>query len=147
MKLVQIVLCLGVTLLIGCATTTYKTFETRGSGVVEGNGGTKITEDGMDIWDYGEPPRKFKVLGVIEDKRSGGIIPMRQLHADMVKKAREVGGHALIKATNQAQIVGYQTIGSATSTINGNTANTTGSATTVPIRRNSAQFVVIQYVE
>ena len=147
MKLVQIVLFLGLILLIGCATTTYKTFETRGSVVVEGNGGTKINEDGMDIWDYGEPLRKFKVLGVIEDKRSGGIIPMRQLYADMVKKAREVGGHSLIKATSQEQIVGYQTIGSATSTINLNTAKTTGSATTVPIRRNSALFVVIQYVD
>ncbi len=147
MKLARTTVLLAAILCTGCATTTFKTFETRGSGVIEGKGGTKTVQDGMDIWDYGDPPRKFKILGVIEDERPGGIIPMGQLRAEMVKKAREVGGHALIQAANQAQIVGYQTFGSATTTAYGNTATATGLATAVPIRRNSALFVVIQYVE
>lgn len=133
--------------LAACATTTFKTFETRGDSVVEGRGGTKTMHDGMEIWDYGDPPRKFRVLGIIEDERPGGIIPMGQLRSDMVKKAREVGGHALIQIRSQAQVVGYQTVGSATATSYGSTASATGFATSVPIRRNSAQFAAIRYVD
>lgn len=133
--------------LAACATTTYKTFETRGDGVIEGKGGAKSVQDGIDIWDYGDPPRRFRVIGIIEDERPGGIIPMGQLRSDMVKKARDVGGHALIQIRSQAQIVGYQSIGSATATSYGNTATATGATTSMLIRRNTAQFAVIQYVD
>lgn len=136
-----------VVLLAGCATTTYKSFETRGDGIIEGRGGAKSVQDGMDIWDYGDPPRKFRVLGVIEDERPGGIIPMAQLRSDMVKKAREVGGHALIQVRSQAQIVGYQSFGTATATTYGSSATATGMSTAVPIRRNAAQFLVIRYID
>jgi len=131
----------------GCATTTYKTFETRREGIVEGRGGTKAVQDGMDFWDYGDPPRRFRVIGIIEDERPGGVIPMSQLRSDMVKKAREVGGHALIQIRSQAQVVGYQSFGNAAATSYGNTATATGYSTAMPIRKNSAQFAVIQYVE
>lgn len=137
----------GMLSIAGCATTTYKTFEIRGDGVIEGKGGTRTVQDGMDIWDYGEPPRRFRVIGIIEDERPGGIIPMAQLRSDMVKKAREVSGHAMIQIRSEAQVVGYQSFGSATATAYGSTATATGISTAVPIRRNSAQFAVIQYVE
>jgi hypothetical protein len=147
MKLPSIVLVLCALALVACATTTYKTFETRGDGIIEGKGGTKSVQDGMDIWDYGDPPRRFRVIGIIDDERPGGLIPMSQLPLDMVKKAKEVGGHALIQIRSQAQVVGYQSIGSATATAYGNTATAIGVTTSVPIRRNTAQFAVIQYVE
>lgn len=72
---------------------------------------------------------------------------MSQLRADMVKRAREVGGHALIQIRSQAQVVGYQRYGGATATAYGNTATATAYSTAVPIRKNAAQFAVIQYVE
>lgn len=140
------ILALIITL-VGCATTTYKEFEARGDGVVEGRGGTKTVQDGMDIWDYGDPPRRFRVIGVIEDERPGGTLSMSRLGSDMVKKAREVGGHALIQVRSQAQIVGYQNVGTATATSYGSSATVTGVNTTVPVRRNAAQFVVIKYVD
>lgn len=147
MKLAVRVLLLSACVLASCATTTFKSFETRGDAVIEGRGGTRTVHDGMDIWDYGDPPRKFKVLGIIDDERPGGIIPMAQLRSDMVKKAREAGGHALIQIRSQAQIVGYQSIGSATATTYGNSATATGFATSVPIRRNTAQFAVVRYID
>lgn len=51
-----------------CATTTYSTFEGKGDGLIDGKGGTKSVRDGMDIWDYGEPPRRFRILGIIRDR-------------------------------------------------------------------------------
>jgi len=147
MKITTAILLAASLCFTACATTTFKTFETRGDGIVEGKGGTKSVQDGMDVWDFGDPPRRFRVIGVIEDERPGGVIPMSQLRSDMVKKARVVGGHALIKIRSQAQIVGYQSFGATTATAFGSSATATGFSTMVPIRRNTAQFAVIQYVE
>ena len=101
----------------------------------------------MEIWDNGEPPRKFKVLGIIDDERPGGLIPMSQLRSDMVKKAREAGGDAIIQLNSQSQIAGYYTSGSASATAYGNRATAYGSSTTMPVRRNMAKYAVIKYLE
>jgi hypothetical protein len=66
-----------------------------GNSVVQGHGGTRKVVDGMDVWTHGDPPRRFKVLGIIEDERSGGMIPMAQLK-HIVQKARQNGGNAVI---------------------------------------------------
>jgi hypothetical protein len=133
-------------LLGGCASTQFKAYEGRGN-VIEGHGGTRVVVDGMDVWENGEPPRKFKLLGLIEDERPGGIIPMGQLQGDLVKKAREVGGHALIKINSQSQIMGYQTSGYASTNAIGSTRPATGTATTIAARKNFATFAVIQYLD
>lgn len=141
-----LLVALGLSLMAGCATTEYKSFEGK-TDVFEGKGGTKVVVDGMEIWDNGEPPRKFKVLGIIDDERPGGIIPMSQLRSDMVKKAREAGGDAVVQLGSQSQIAGFYSSGSATAYSYGNSATAYGSSTTMPVRRNVAKFAVIKYVE
>lgn len=133
-------------LLGGCASTQFKAYEGRGN-VIDGRGGTRVVVDGMDLWENGEPPRKFKLLGLIEDERPGGIIPMGQLQGDLVKKAREVGGQALIKINSQSQIMGYQTSRYASTTAVGSTTRATSTATTIAARKNFATFAVIQYLD
>lgn len=145
-KPVALVMILAVSFFAGCATTEYKAFEGKGN-VIDGKGGTKVVVDGMEIWDNGEPPRKFKLLGIIEDERPGGLIPMSQLRGDMVKKAREAGGDAIIQLNSQSQIAGYYTSGSASAYSYGNTATANGSSTTMPVRRNVAKYAVIKYFE
>lgn len=147
MKLIPSLAACSALALAACATTTFKVFETRGDGIVQGRGGTKTLQDGMEIWDHGDPPRRFKVLGIIDDERSGGLVPMSQLHADVVKRAREVGGDALIQIRSQAQMVGYQTSGNATTVAYGSSTTATAHTTSASIRRNSAQFAVIRYVD
>jgi hypothetical protein len=137
---------LAASLVVGCATTEYKSFEGK-TNVFEGKGGTKVVVDGMELWDNGEPPRKFRVLGIIDDERPGGLIPMSQLRSDMVKKAREAGGDALIQFGSQSQIAGYYTSGSASAYGSGNSVTAYGSSTTMPVRRNVAKFAVIKYVD
>lgn len=145
-KTIATIMVLAASLLAGCATTEYKAYEGKGN-VIDGKGGTKLVVDGMEIWDNGEPPRKFKILGIIDDQRPGGLIPMGQLRTDIVKKAREAGGHAIIQLNSNSQISGYYTSGSASAYAYGNSATAYGSSATIPIRRNFARFAVITYAE
>jgi hypothetical protein len=130
---------------VGCANTEFQSWEGRNS-VVEGRGGTRKVVDGMDVWTYGGPPRRFQVLGIIQDNRPGGIIPMAQMKHDIVAKARQSGGDAVIILSSQSQLAGYYTSGSATAYGYGNFASAYGSSTTVPLTRHAATFVVIKYL-
>ena len=47
--------------------------EARAPVVREGGYGTRKVVDGVDIWTAGEPPRKYQVLGIINDERSREI--------------------------------------------------------------------------
>jgi len=89
-----------------CTVTDFQAWEGRNS-VVEGRGGTKKVVDGMDVWTYGDSPRRFQVLGMIQDERPGGIIPMAQLKHDIVQKARAAGGNAVIFVSSESQLAGY----------------------------------------
>ena len=101
---------LGLLLLAGCANTQYRPFETKDK-VFEGRGGAPVVFDDMEIWENGEPPRRFTVLGFIVDSRGGGVLQLSQLRKDMVGKSREFGGDALIQLNDQSQLVGYETSG------------------------------------
>lgn len=131
--------------LSGCTSTDFQSWEGRNS-VVEGRGGTKKVVDGMDIWTFGDPPRRFQVLGIIQDERPGGMIPMAQLKHDIVQKARQNGGDAVIFVSSASQLAGYYTASSATAYGYGNSATAFGSSTTVPVTRRSSTYVVIRYL-
>src|SRR5438445_5528398 len=130
---------------VSCTRTEFQSWEGRNS-VVEGRGGTRRVVDGMDVWTHGDPPRRFQVLGIIEDDRPGGLIPMAQLKHDIVAKARQSGGDAVILVSSASQLQGYYTAGSATAYGYGNYASAFGSSTTVPITRRSSTYVVIKYL-
>jgi hypothetical protein len=130
---------------VSCTNTEFQSWEGRNS-IVEGRGGTRKVVDGMDVWTHGDPPRRFQVLGIIEDNRPGGIIPMAQMKHDIVAKARQSGGDAVILVSSQSQLAGYYTSGSATAYGYGNFASAYGSSTTVPLTRHTAAFVVIKYL-
>jgi hypothetical protein len=132
-------------LLSACASTHFRAYE--GAGVVQGKGGVKAVHDGIEIWDLGDPPRRFRLVGVNDAERGGGVIPMSQMRSDVVRKAREAGGDALIQLRSAAQIVGYQTIASGSATSTGYTTSATGYATAIPLRRNYATFPVIRYAD
>ena len=143
----QIALLVTLTFLCAsCTSTDFQSWEGRNS-VVEGHGGTRKVVDGMDVWTHGDPPRRFKVLGIIEDERPGGIIPKAQLKHDIVQKARQNGGNAVIFVSTGSQLAGYYSAGSATAHGYGNSATAFGSSTTVPITRRSSTYVVIRYLD
>lgn len=131
----------------GCATTEFSPYEARSNAVVEGQGGTKVIVDGLEFWNSGDPPRKFTVVGIIDDERPAAIIPMARLRGDIVKKAREAGGDAVIQLGSQSQIAGYYNSSAASAAAYGNSATASGSTIAMPIRRNTARFVVIKYAD
>lgn len=104
----------------GCASTHYSTFE--GGRIIEGTGGTKKTVDGIDIWNLGTPPRKYRIVGIIDDKRRQSLIGMAGYESTLVKKAKEAGGDGIIFLDSRKEIVGYYDSGST------GTARTTGTA-------------------
>jgi hypothetical protein len=130
----------------GCATTEFKPFEARVNSY-EGKGGTKTIVEGMELWDNGDPPRTYKVLGIIEDRRSSGMLSMASLKSDIVEKAKEVGGDAVIQLSSQSHITGMYSTGSASAYGYGGGATAYGSSTTVPVGKTMSKFVVIKYLE
>ena len=69
-----------------------------------GEGGTKITKHGIDYWTSGEPPRRYQVIAMVQDKRDefwdGG-------HAigspSLANKVKIAGGDAvIIQSENEA---------------------------------------------
>jgi hypothetical protein len=136
-------LCVG-----GCASTTYRPFESRSDGIVNGKGGTQTVQEGMEVWNNGDPPRRYKVLGFIDDERPGDAKSMSRLFGDVVKQAREVGGQALIQVRSQSQVTGYQSTDSAPAqAYGGSTSPGMATAAAVPVRKHKAQFMVVRYLD
>lgn len=109
-------------------------------------GGTTTIVEGMEVWDNGEPPRKFAILGIIDDERPGGAIPMANLKGDIVQKAKEAGGDAVVQLNSNSQLVGVYSSGSATGYSYGRTATAYGSSTAIPMRRIYSKFVVNKFL-
>jgi len=145
-------------LIAGCASTNYTTFE--GGREVEGTGGTKKTVDGIDIWNNGSPPRKFKIIGIIDDVRRQSLLGMAGYESALAKKAKEAGGDAIVFLDSHSDVVGYYNsgeLGSATTTGtvygSGNTATYQAQttyqgygSTTSAIRNRITKVAVIKYV-
>jgi hypothetical protein len=62
-------------LLAGCVTEYYPY---QGGGPMIGQGGAAKRIDEIDIWQIGAPPRKFQIIGFIEDTRPGALLPWRK---------------------------------------------------------------------
>lgn len=113
--------------------TEYKPFEAKVN-VFEGGGGTKVVIDGLEYWDNGDPPRKFRILGIIDDERPGGRIQMSYLRSDIIQKAKEAGGDAVVQITNNSLIVGSVATGVASTSAYGGTATGFGTSIAVPVK-------------
>jgi hypothetical protein len=142
----SLLLVVAAFVLAGCAATTYRPLETRGNAIFVGHGGSMSVEDGMDIWDYGAPSGRYRVLGVIKDERPGGALaPLSGMRGDVVKKAREVGGQALIRFSSRTERL-EQSLGGARIAEGGAVAAPASSTTASP-HRQTAVFLVIQYID
>ncbi|MEI8299403.1 MAG: hypothetical protein WCH32_15455, partial [Pseudomonadota bacterium] len=134
--------------------------------VQEGDGGTKKTVNGIDFWADGSPPRKFKLIGYIHDRRhkSGlvGMVRMSGLESDIAKVAKANGGDAVILVASGAETVGRVATGfanthsttNASANVYGNSAyghantnsNTFGTAVATDVQKQESKYAVIQYL-
>jgi hypothetical protein len=152
LKIGAIVLAIALS---SCASNYYSY---SGSPVLTGNGGASKSINGIDLWVVGTPPRKYRVVGYIEDTRLGGPIPMAMRNPQLAAMVRQRGGDALLLSSDNEQIMGSFSTASAsatgwgnattfgnTTTFNGG-ANAFGTGTTMPIIRRSARYYVIKYI-
>lgn len=130
----------------GCITTNYRPYE--GAAPQVGTGGTRATVSGVDIWDDGTPPRKYIVLGIIDDKRSKGRIDQASFENDIAEKVREVGGDAAILSSREEAIRGYVSSGSGQATVTRKgTIQGTSSGAVIPVGEVSSKIQVIRYLD
>jgi hypothetical protein len=81
-------------LIASCSSTTFT--EYRGGSEVQGRGGTLRVLDGVDFWENGDPDRKYKIVGIIDDSRGDGLISRMGKDTDIANKAKQHGGDAVI---------------------------------------------------
>jgi hypothetical protein len=77
-----------------------------------GQGGTKRTVDGIDIWDSGLPPRRCQLLGFIfqrnvADQSALSVIANIDTEHELVKEAKNLGGDAIVIGPWNTRTVGF----------------------------------------
>lgn len=131
-------------LIAGCSTAQYQPAGGQPQ-VAQGKGGLLRVQDGMEVWDADGPPRRYQVVGRIDDERTGGALERPAWGSNVVKLAREAGGNALIELRRDAQGAGYKLLGTGAATENQGPA--LGQAPAVPLTRRAAAFLVIRYLD
>ena len=78
-----------------CSSTKFTRWE--GNKSFKGEGGAKEVVEGIEIWTTGTPPRVYKIIGVINDRRNTGrfYMVLGQMK-DLALAAAENGGDAII---------------------------------------------------
>lgn len=130
MRLIPIVLVaalLGGPAVAGSGFTPYESRDP----VVEGQGGTRVSGNGVDFWTTGTPPRRYRILGVLSDTRpdSGfGSNPTKS--RALAERIRAAGGDAAIVLGSDTQLAG---------------AFNVGYGVTVTNHDRTTQFLVVRY--
>jgi hypothetical protein len=141
-KTLLIAIAAAVTL-SSCA-TSYYTYS--GSGVLVGQGGASTMVNGVELWITGSPPRKFQIIGYIEDTRPGGPIPMAMRNSQVAAKARAQGGDGVIFNSDSSEYMGSVSSSNATVWSNGYYGGVSSFGATVPIIKRTGRYYVIKYL-
>ena len=110
-------LMFGTMMLSGCALYTQTSFsEYRGPSEFAGHGGTVKTVDGIDVWTSGEPDRRFRVVGVINQSHYNNRSVMARIagatkESAIIATAKKHGGDAVIFLSSDSVITGYRSLG------------------------------------
>lgn len=99
---------IALALLAGCAQTNYQVYEGRDS-ITDGRGGTKEMIDGYEIWDNGDPPRRYQVIGVATVEDFDNVFGQQRLRTAIANQIRQAGGDAAIvlDGFSQGQSIGW----------------------------------------
>jgi hypothetical protein len=134
---------------VAMAAPQFLAYEGRNA-IHEGEGGNKKALEGVDFWFNGDPPRRFKVIGVITDRRMEtgiyGMIRMSGLEYDIAKAAKAANGDAVILEREGEDLLGVGGFSSAYATGNRNWASGFGSSIAAPIKAHLARYVVVAYL-
>ncbi len=100
-------LLLGAALLAGCTTAEYTVFEYRnGSKIIDGEGGSKRVVDGVEIWDAGDPPHRYRIMGMIRVSDYDMATVNGTMLRAIAQQVRRAGGSAAILLTSNGGMRG-----------------------------------------
>ena len=116
----NLVVCVAaLTVVSGCATSNVSFLPYRGTqSVFKGSGGTVRQLKGIDVWENGDPDRKFKLIGIIEqigqDSSSRRLINLNitgQIksgiqESELVDLVKKNNGDALVLISKESKISG-----------------------------------------
>lgn len=126
-----------VVVLTGCAQTDYQVYEGRGGPqIVEGQGGTKQVIDGYEIWDNGNPPRRYQVLGVTTIEDFDNLFGNQRMRSAIAVQIKQAGGDAAIVQDGFSQ---GQSVGVAVN-------NRGGVATGQSFGRKQIRYQIVKYL-
>lgn len=94
MKFYIILPIILATIICGCVNTRYT--EYRGDGIIQGKGGSVRTVSGVEIWENGEPNRKYKIIGFAQDNRGEGPIANAVWDSAITKLVKQKSGDAVV---------------------------------------------------
>ena len=137
--------------MVSSSCSTNRATEWRDSNIYQGDGGAVETIDGMDVWVKGTPDRKFKVIAFIDHShRTGGLnglINSMSWKTGAVKKAKKLGGEAIIISTRYRELRGFSTTGNAQITGTRSSASVTGTANSRASYSDKSEILVIDYLD
>lgn len=115
--------------------------EYSGTPIIEtGEGGTKVTKNGIDYWTSGKPPRRYQVIGRITDRRSEEWDGGHAIGSPTVaKKVKQAGGSAVIMLEQKDVGAGSSGVGSV--------AGGWGSFFSMGGTKTTTTFVVVKYID
>lgn len=126
--------------LAGCSTTNYQAYEGRTAQIIEGQGGTKEVIDGYEIWDNGDPPRRYQVLGVATVEDFDNVFGNQRLRSAIVDQIKAAKGDAAIVQDGWTQ---GQSIGGGVAFSGAKTAYGTGTST----GRKQIRYRIVKYLD
>lgn len=169
MRKLVVALVLGAMMLSGCALYTQTSFsEFRGPSEFAGRGGTVKSVDGIDVWTSGEPDRRFRVLGVIDQSHYNNrsimaLIAGATKESTLITIAKKHGGDAIILLGSDSVVTGSTTrgwaAGQSSGAYSGNYSRNTyggtysgnafayGTARTRAITETDTRVAVIKYLD
>lgn len=110
-KLHRLILGLFLTAVVaGCATVDYQPYEGKNN-LYHGDGGTKLTVNGVDFWANGAPARKFTILGVVTSEIGSGIGDESLIRSAVAGKVKEQGGNGAIEMSSSEKFSGILKLG------------------------------------
>lgn len=141
-------------LLLACFTlsscsTAYT--EWQGGGVQVGAGGACEVKDGIEIWKVGAPPRAHRIIGLIEDDRPGGVLPMAMRSSQVTAEVKKRGGDGVIMMGERDKYLGSfgsaQTFGTLSPAPWGGSYSGSSFGTSNAIIRTKSAYQVFKYVD
>ena len=110
----SIIIITALTMLVGCAAYNQTSFsQYQGASEFTGRGGTVKNVDGIDIWTAGEPNRRFRILGVIDQTHYNNnsvmsFVAGMSRDSDLIAAAKKQGGDAVIFIGSDSIVTGYK---------------------------------------